>query len=367
MKVDGFNTKQIGSIGKLNSLAGGLASTAITYGITGTATFNVLNIADFGANASSGLFEVSFNKDKGFSARLGTGGVDLSFKNVKSAISGLKAVNTNIQINKVAKQSNMNNVATALRVQYGFGDETQLSNLDSILKGQSVIKAGNGAGEAQTITENGKRTIYLNNYKENMTREEKLAMGITIGHEAYRDGITGDAQSQYIETANAVLGHTVMAKKMQNDDMYNNIMTGIINTNQTLKKDIAAFDQAIISGDWSEFGKYVGKNYDYSADYWRVLANGDLYDDGLDDRVSFEDGRETIYYSKRSKQGTLEKFLGLDARTGYSLLLKDAGYSWTQGIGWVVDENNPDRVISYENIKNLINDGTVINNYYNES
>lgn len=30
-------------------------------------------------------------------------------------------------------------------------------------------------------------------------------------------------------------------------------------------------------------------------------ANGDLYDDGLDDRVSFEDGRETIYYSKRSK------------------------------------------------------------------
>lgn len=56
-------------------------------------------------------------------------------------------------------------------------------------------------------------------------------------------------------------------------------------------------------------------------------ANGDLYDDGLDDRVSFEDGRETIYYSKRSKQGTLEKFLGLDAGTGYSLLLKDAGYS----------------------------------------
>ena len=85
-----FNTD---SIGKLNSLAGGLASTAVTFGLTGEATFNVLNIADFGANASSGLFEVTFGGKKGFSSRLGTGGTDFSFKNLKSAIAGYKEAN----------------------------------------------------------------------------------------------------------------------------------------------------------------------------------------------------------------------------------------------------------------------------------
>ena len=340
MKVDGFNTKQIGSIGKLNSLAGGLASTAITYGITGEATFNVLNIADFGANASSGLFEVSFNKDKGLSARLGTGGVDLSLKNLKSAISGLNAVNKNMQINKVAKQSNMNNVATALRVQYGFGDETQLSNLDSILKGQSALKAGKGEGEAQTITENGKRTIYLNNYKENMTREEKLAMGITIGHEAYRDGITSDAQSQYIETVNAVLGHTVMAKKMQNDDMYNNIMAGIINNNQNLQNDLAVFDYAATTGDWGAFGGYVGANYDSSADYWKLMDDGSLAYDG---KANLYDENGNLIYKTDSQgiQGSLQEILGLENQTEAYNLMIQAGMKW-DGKSWINSENSTD-------------------------
>lgn len=58
-----------------------------------------------------------------------------------------------------------------------------------------------------------------------------------------------------------------MAKKMQNDDMYNNIMTGIINNNQNLQNDLAVFDYAAMTGDWGVFGGYVGANYDTSADY----------------------------------------------------------------------------------------------------
>ena len=238
-----------------------------------------------------------------------TGGTDLSFGTVSSSLQGIKTLNKNLQITRAANRNNMANAATALRTQYGFGDEKQLAQLEEILKGRTELKRGNGDGKAQTVVENGKRTVYLNSYKENMTREEQFALGITLGHEAYRDGIVGGAQSQFNETAESVLGHTALAKRIQSDSMYNNMMTGLINTDMNLKNDISAFDNAVATGDWGAFGSYVGNNYDYSADYWRVLRNGDLYDDGLDDRVSFEDGSETIYYGKRSKQKTLEKYL----------------------------------------------------------
>ncbi|MGN0717535.1 hypothetical protein [Treponema berlinense] len=174
----------------------------------------------------------------------------------------------------------MANAATALRAQYGFGDEKQLAQLEEILKGRTELKRGNGDGKAQTVTENGKRTVYLNSYKENMTREEQFALGITLGHEAYRDGITGGAQNQFNETAESVLGHTALAKRMQGDSMYNNMMTGLINTDINLKNDMTAFDNALTTGDWGAFGNYVGNNYDYSADYWRMTWSGQLLSDG---------------------------------------------------------------------------------------
>ena len=110
-----------------------------------------------------------------------------------------------------------------------------------------------------------------------MTREEQFALGITLGHEAYRDGITGGAQIQFNETAEAVLGHTALAKRIQSDSMYNDMMTGLINADMNLKNDMTIFDYAVATGDWGAFGNYVGNNYDYSADYWRVTVNKDKY------------------------------------------------------------------------------------------
>ncbi len=283
IKVDGFNSRQIGSIQNLNGTIGGLASVGLSYGLTGEATFNILNISDFGAGASSGLLEMTLSKEKGVTTRLGTGGTDLSFGTVSSSLQGIKALNKNMQITRAANRNSMGNAATALRTQYGFGDEKQLAQLEEILKGRTELKRGNGDGKAQTVTENGKRTVYLNNYKEGMTREEQLALGITLGHEAYRDGIVGNAQSQFNETVEAVLGHTAMAKRMQNDSMYNDIMDGLINSDINLKNDISAFDYAFATNDWGAFGNYVGAVYDSSADYWRLKADGSIVFDGSRD------------------------------------------------------------------------------------
>lgn len=365
-KLNGFNWGQIGSVQSLNGTIGGLASAGLSYGLTGEATFNILNISDFGAGASSGLLEMTLSKDRGVTARLGTGGTDLSFGTISSSLQGIKTLNKNMQITRAANRNNMANAATALRAQYGFGDAKQLAQLEDILNGRTELRSGSGDGKAQTVTENGKRTVYLNSYKENMTREEQFALGITLGHEAYRDGIVGGSQSQFNETAEAVLGHTAMAKRMQSDSMYNNMMTGLINADINLKNDMTAFDYALATGDWGAFGSYVGNNYDYSADYWRVLRNGDLYDDGLDDRVSFEDGSETIYYGKRSKQKTLEKYLDIESGKGYSILMKESEYSWN-GKSWEIDEaKNPNKIISRKLIESQIKNGKVGNKSYYE-
>ena len=155
-----------------------------------------------------------------------------------------------------------------------------------------------------------------------------------------------------------------MAKKMQNDSLYKSMMNDIIDTNQNLQNDLAVFDYAVETGDWGVFGSYVNAAYDSSADYWRVLSNGDLYDDGLDDRVSFEDGRDTIYYGKKSKQGTLEKFLGLESRTGFMYLLKESGYSYING-KWEIDETkNPSKTISREKINEVMTNGSDGSDYY---
>jgi len=64
-----------------------------------------------------------------------------------------------------------------------------------------------------------------------------------------------------------------MAKKMQNDSTYNNIMAGIINNNQNLQNDLAVFDYAATTGDWGAFGSYVNAAYDSNAPYYNYYYN----------------------------------------------------------------------------------------------
>ena len=170
-----------------------------------------------------------------------------------------------------------------------------------------------------------------------MTWEEQFALGITLGHEAYRDGITGGAQSQFNETAEAVLGHTAMAKRIQSDSMYNNMMTGLINADINLKNDMTAFDNAIATGDWGTFGNYVGNNYDYSADYWKLNRDGSLSYDGKANLYD-ENGNLIMKTASQGIQGSLEEILGID--NAY-YLMKQAGMQ-LNGKNWMNDLNSTD-------------------------
>jgi len=100
---------------------------------------------------------------------------------------------------------------------------------------------------------------------------------------------------------------------------------------------------------------------DSSKDYWQVLKNGDLYDDGKDDQISFEDGRETIKTGK-GKQGTLEQYLGMKEGTGYSLLMQGAGFKYdSENKHWTVSG----KTISASAIQGLVDKGLISNDFNN--
>ena len=216
-------------------------------------------------------FPFAILRNNGIKNRLGTGGTDVSMGTLLSAISGIKNLGMNEKIKKAAQENNMAQSATALRMLYGFGDDKGLELLDDVLNKKVSLAAGSGPENAQTILENGKRTVYLNGYSDNMTREEQLKLGITLGHEAYRDGVKGDELTQKIETRNAVAGHTDMMTRMLGDSLYSYTFSGIIAGDTNLQMDLLARSL----GD-EVFNDYVDNCYDSSADYWKVKLDGTI-------------------------------------------------------------------------------------------
>ena len=115
----------------LNNLASGLASSAVSFAFTGNATFNILNLTDFGSRINGGLLEFTIGKD-GISSKIGNGGTNISYSNIKSSISGASSLHKNSQINNTGYDKTTLDV---LHSQYGFGDKIAKKQLDSIING----------------------------------------------------------------------------------------------------------------------------------------------------------------------------------------------------------------------------------------
>ena len=120
-----INSQQIGNIKTFNSLMGGLATNTSSLLMGGNANFNLLSFKGVG------MLEFSFGKD-GISSKIGNGGTNISYSNIKSSISGASSLHKNSQINKTGYDKT---TLDALRSQYGFGDKTAKKQLDSIING----------------------------------------------------------------------------------------------------------------------------------------------------------------------------------------------------------------------------------------
>jgi hypothetical protein len=295
-RAKGLNSAQIENMGKFNSLMGGLASSAVSFAIDGQATFNLLNISDFGVKSNTGLFELTVGK-KGVSSRIGTGGTNISMGNLMASFNGAKATVKNTQINNAVNKNyeGNKNVANMLRAQYGFGDKVQLDQLDSILKGNTELVFGNTTdGQAQTVDENGKRIVHMN-----MDQNGDWKMGaIMLGHESYRDGIVSSADAQLEETRRAVKGHTEMTVKMMNDKLYMTSMMDLIGSNQNLQNDLIYYTL----GD-DAFNSYIDGNYSSKADYWLLKTDGTIVWDGSKDlNAEYYDENGQLHTNDKSEE-----------------------------------------------------------------
>ncbi|WP_191015135.1 hypothetical protein [Treponema zioleckii] len=297
IKVTGFNSAQIGEISSLNGLLGGIASSAVSYGLTGSATLNVARLG------GSGVLELTLGKD-GVSSRLGTGGTDVSLGTLRASVAGAGNLRENWQINSVADSQS---VASAMRSLYGFGDTAQKQLLDDLTSKKAVLHTGGTDGTAETRLSGGVRHVYLSSE----TASDWAKAGIALGHEAYRNGVYDGEAGQLAETVSAVLGHSEFVRRLSQDIAYKNITENILSSNEQLRKDVLFYEHymdALRSGDNSSVLQSVGeiacnviKNYEISGDYWYLKKNGQLIDDYCYDRISYEDNRETRYFTTVKK------------------------------------------------------------------
>jgi hypothetical protein len=329
MKVDLFNSGQIGQMKALNSFVGGLTQSGITYGLTGNATFNVARVL------GTGVMEMHVGKD-GFGMNFGMSGTDISMGTIATAIQGAQHWRYNSRIESRADQLDLD-IASALRSQYGFGDIMARKQLDSILDGTTDVKERKGeTSEAESVTENGKKVVYLDNYREGMSREEQLRMGITLQHEAWRDGVVDE--NNKAETVMAVYAHTKMTERVEEDNRYSDMMKGIVAGDELLTADRK--NMAEVDNDIVKFAGYVLEKYDSSGDYWRVTKDKDgnilkIEDDGSND-VTFVDeyGNQTGFeeYTGGSRTEFLGAHLGM-SKDEANEMLKKAGYSLNSETG----------------------------------
>ena len=150
-----------------------------------------------------------------------------------------------------------------------------------------------------------------------------IDLGLTLQHEAYRDGIVSDAQSQFIETANAVAGHTKMALAMTKDSLYTKEMLNHISSDSNLQNDINAYMYASYTGNTGLFADYVNVAYDSSADYWRVLSNGNIIWDGQFDLVD-ENGTILEFSNSNTLYDSYAQFMKISYEEAKDFLESDS-------------------------------------------
>jgi hypothetical protein len=239
---------------------------------------------------------------------LGTGGMDAGWDAVSGAFRGFDVLNTNRRINNYVKDGGLD-IPVALRAQYGYGDGVQKDQLWSILAGETSLAAILGADyEAKTISGGGSRTVLLGSaYREGMSLEEQMRLGVTLGHEAYRDGISGWGNE--IETQEAVRGHTEIALRM---------LLGGENLayDSNLANDLVAYFAAM--GNQGSFNEYVNANYDSSEDFWLLKKDGTLVDDDSADLHWEAVEKDNVYktimtFPGMSKEESLVAMLGGNA------------------------------------------------------
>ncbi len=335
----GFSSTYTNGIKNLGATLGGLASTGVTYGMTGNATVNLLNMSMFSDKLNTGLFELSFGKD-GVHGAIGMGGTDLNVGKLVSSLNGINALYQNGRINDYAAETGLE-ANVALRTLFSYGDSAGRETYSDIFRGDTKLAVDKNLADnamAKTVDNgNGTKTIFLTSLSNNVNAG--VNAGIVLQHEAYRDGV--DSGDQEAETRSSVRGHTEMAIRVRDDKMYVNAIT----YNQNLTNDIAAYE----SGS-AAFDAYANKKYDSSGDYWRVTkdANGKVVkvqDDGDRNNITVVSATGEIIKVKRNQLTLSEQIAQINGdepsvgKDAMSQVMIESGLYYNDRDKWHVKTN----------------------------
>jgi hypothetical protein len=141
---------------------------------------------------------------------------------------------------------------------------------------------------------------------------------VVLGHESYRDGVEGI--DNITETRQAAKAHTQMAIRMSMDGKS-------LSYNEVLNRDVFEYiKENSKNGNKGSFNGYVDKNYDSSADYWKLTDDGKLFFDGRATVTDAKTGEVLISLERLGMDDdsdyttSLMKILGIDAAIANKLI-----------------------------------------------
>lgn len=194
----GFSSEHISQMHAATGMAGSLTKMGVEYAMTGQTTMNILNFADItgmmgmGSGIRGGFLELHLGED-GANLALCSSGTDVGFTSMSNVFSGIGNIYNNGRMQSYANSMGEEDLAIAMRSMYSFGDGGGHGLLNGLLNGTDQLVLGGAPEGAQALTVAGRdgKTIYMNTGGD--TPESWLHAGITLQHEAYRDGRTGTA------------------------------------------------------------------------------------------------------------------------------------------------------------------------------
>ena len=259
----------------LNTLVGNLSSNALEYALRGTTQFNLVNAQMFSGDVSGGLLEFTLGGEGGSRFSLGQGGTDISLGALSQSLKGFDAYYQNYRL---VKEGIRDDLATAMRVLYGSGEANGRTLYEEILSGKTrVVEEQNADFEARTDwdREKNQRVVRINT-AGTFSREGKnsdLELGVVLSHEAFRNGRDDGEELQRYETERAVMGHMAVASQVA-------LAYGEGVLNDKLRREVALFNAANATGSMETLKTYISQGYESSKDYWKLLRDGTLINDG---------------------------------------------------------------------------------------
>lgn len=356
-KIFGFNSSQQNSVEGFSNFLGNGTKAFTELAVDGKTTVNLLNVNGIG------LLELGLGTN-GVSAKIGSGGNGLF---IDKFIAGATVLDKAYEINSFASsydESVYKELVTALQAQYGYGNDTVKKQLNQILDGStSLVFADESSGDlthggiARTFEIDGQRVVAVKDCNGNLA--------VVLAHEAYRNGLNDGKEGQLAETVNAVSGHTEFIENMLDDGR---ALDGLV-TDGALRDYLR---MKIIQEAGFE-KEYINTFYGTNEDWWMVLSDGSLYDDGKDGVISYEDGYETWETHNKGKLGSLAEYFGISTAVAEKLFLGPAGYKYSAGKGWnksglVIDRATIKKYFEEQKIRfcEIENDMTLFSGELNE-